>query len=79
MHLHLKAECGLYTAALLLKGARLAHQFNLRAVELLQRSTHLREEFKLHVEAEHGGGGELKVIGLSYIKDARSFGTCCSV
>jgi hypothetical protein len=30
---------------------------------LLQRSAHLREEFKLHVEAEHGSGSELKVIG----------------
>jgi hypothetical protein len=63
MHEHLKAECELYTAALVLKDTRLAHEFNLRAVELLQRSAHLREEFKLHVEAEHGSGSELKVIG----------------
>ena len=63
MREHLKAECDLYHAAFVLKDTRLAHEFNLRAGELLQRSTQLREEFKVHVEAEHGRGGELTVIG----------------
>ena len=62
MEEHLKTECELYTAAFVLKDTRLAHQFNLRAAELLQCNTHLREEFKLHVEAEHGSGGELEGI-----------------
>jgi hypothetical protein len=62
MEEHLKAECDLYTAALVLKDTRLTHEHNLRAAELIERSRRLREEFDVHVRAEHRADSGLNVM-----------------
>ena len=61
MQEHLKAEGDLYHAAFVIKDAHMAHQANLRAASLLQRSTDVRARFKAHRRAEHdkGDGWEL--------------------
>jgi hypothetical protein len=63
MQEHLQAECDLYNAAFVLKDARLAHEHNLRAVELLQRSSVVMAQLEVHVRREHGEGEGLGVIG----------------
>ena len=62
MEEHLKAECDLYTAALVLKDTRLTHEHNLRAAEVLERSSRLREEVDVHVRAEHRADSDLNVM-----------------
>ena len=59
---HLAAEQELYNAAFVLKDTVAAHEANLRAVSLLQRSAELRVRFETHSLAEHGGGG-LELLG----------------
>jgi hypothetical protein len=62
MEEHLKAECDLYTAALVLKDTRLMHEHNLRTAELLERSRRLHEELDVHVRAEHRANSEVNVM-----------------
>lgn len=59
MQEHLNAERDLYNAAFELKDARLAHEYNLRAIEIVQRSAELRAAFDLHVRTEHDPGDDL--------------------
>jgi len=63
MQEHLNTECDLYQAAFVLKDARLAHELNVRAVQLLQMSSELRAQFEVHMRAEHGEGNGLEVFG----------------
>ena len=59
MQEHLNAERDLYHAAFELKDARLAHEHNLRAIDLVQRSAELRAVFDLHMRTEHDPGDDL--------------------
>ena len=62
MQEHLNSERDLYHAAFELKDARLVHEHNLRALELLQRSAELSGKFDVHMRSEHGVADGLQVI-----------------